>query len=209
MKTPCLLLLAAAPLCALPVISAEKADTAPAYANPTFANPDTPGISAGKPAPDVPNTVDIIFLQQLAMGGRAEVELGKLADQRSAVIDVDAFGKHMVKDHNDANNKLVSLARSAKVELPPEMDGEHRAAMHELSALRGMDFDSRYIEGQIKDHQKAVQLLVHEIGSGQHSGVRLFAAETLPKVMEHLETALTIHARLTGAAPPASEPPTP
>src|SRR4051812_8257425 len=118
MKTPLVILLVTAPLLSLPAISAVKPDAAPAFANPTFANPDTPGIMAGKPAPDAANTVDVIFLQQLSIGGRAEVELGKLADGRSAGGDVGNFGKHMVKDHSDANSKLVSLARAAKVELP-------------------------------------------------------------------------------------------
>jgi putative membrane protein len=108
----------------------------------------------------------------------------------------------MVKEHTEANNKLTSLARSAKVQLPSGLDAEHVAARGELSGLRGSEFDLRYLDGQIKDHQKAAQLLIHEIGSGQHSGVRQFAAETLPNVMEHLEMAQTLHAELTGAGPP-------
>jgi putative membrane protein len=173
-----------------------------AAANPTFANPDTPGLMVGKPAPDVVNTVDIVFLQQLSLGGRAEVELGKLAGSRGEAGDVDAFGKHMVHDHGDANAKLTSLARAARVELPAELDAEHVAAKGELEKLSGKAFDIRYAEGQIKDHQKAVQLLAHEIAAGQHVGVRQFAADTLPTVMEHLEKAKMLHAQLTGAGPP-------
>jgi putative membrane protein len=185
-----------------PALAADTPVASPAFANPTFANPDTPGIMAGKPAPDVANTADIIFLQQLSIGGRAEVELGKLADERSSVASIDNFGRHMVEDHGKANSKVASLARSAHVNLPTELDAEHVAARGELSALKGSAFDLRYVESQIKDHQKTVQLLVHEIGSGQHGAVRQFAADTLPGVMEHLEMAQTVHAELTGAGPP-------
>jgi putative membrane protein len=71
-----------------------------------------------------------------------------------------------------------------------------------LSALRGTEFDLKYIDAQIKDHQKAVQLLVHEIGSGQHAGVRQLAANTLPGVLEHLEMARALHDQLIAAAEP-------
>jgi putative membrane protein len=181
----------------------QAADPKVASANPTFANPDTPGLLEGKPAPDAANTTDVVFLKQMAIGGRAEVELGKLATERNAAPGVEAFGQHMIKDHGEANTKLASLARSARVELPRELDAEHLAARGELSALRGAEFDLRYINAQIKDHQKAVQLLVYEIGSGQHAGVRQLAADTLPKVLEHLEMARSLHAQLTaGETPP-------
>lgn len=183
-------------------LAAEPPKAEPAYANPAFANPDTPGIMAGTPKPNVPNTADIIFIQQLALGGRAEVEQGKIAQQRSEVAGVDTFGEHMVKDHSAANSKLASIARSANVEIPSGLTAEHQAAAMELQKLDGKAFDIRYLEGQIKDHQRAATLLIHVIGSGQHDGARQFAAETLPTVMAHLESAKQLHAELTGTAPP-------
>jgi len=183
-------------------VSAAEAD--PAAANPTFANPDTPGLLAGKPAPDVVNLSDVVFLKQLAMGSRAEVEIGKLADQRSSTSGVDAFARDMVKDHGEANSKLASLARTAKVSLPTELGPAHVAARTELSRLSGTEFDLKYVDGQIKDHQQAVQLLIYEITSGQHSGVRKFAADSLPTVMAHLEHARSLRAQLT---PPEVTPP--
>ena len=180
---------------------ADSTKTHISAANPTFANPDTPGLLEGKPT-DAANTVDIVFLKQMAIGNRAEVELGKLAGDRSSVAGIDRFGELMVKDHNDASSKVASLARSANVALPKDLDAEHDAVRKQLQALNGKDFDLRYVESQIKAHQKSVQLLIHEIGSGQHTAVRQFAADTLPKVTDHLEMAKQLHAELTGVAPP-------
>jgi putative membrane protein len=179
----------------------DSRKTDPAAANPTFANPDTPGLLEGKPT-DAANTVDVVFLKQMAIGNRAEVELGRLAGEKSSSANIDRFGEHMVKDHSDAGSKVSSLARAANVTLPRELDAEHDATRRQLQALSGREFDLRYVESQIKDHQKSVQLLSHEIASGQHTAVRQFAADTLSKVMEHLEAAKALHAELTGAAPP-------
>jgi putative membrane protein len=172
-------------------------DTSPAYVNPGFANPDTPGLLDGKPAPATANVSDIVFVKALTFGSRGEVELGKLADSRASAAGVKSFAQRMVKDHNDANGRLASAARAAKIELPKDLDAEHVAAREELSRLNGRDFDLKYIDAQIKDHQKAVQLLIYEIGNGQSSETRRFAAQTLPTVMEHLEMAKSLHMQLT------------
>ncbi len=196
---PCLLALGAIALWST-VEAAEPSAARPEYGNPAFANPDTPGLMAGKPA-NASNTVDVIFLKQMAIGGRTEVELGKLTGQRGDAAAVDEFGKHMVDDHGAANSKVTSLARAAGVNLPKELDAEHEAALRELSSLDGSAFDLRYIDGQIKDHQKTVQLLTHEIASGQNAKVRDFAAQTLPTVMQHLEMARAVRDQLTRAEP--------
>ena len=194
--------LAVAALVGAGISTIYAADPKAAGANPTFANPDTPGLLEGNPAPDVANVTDVVFLKQIAIGGKAEVDLGKLAVERNAAAGVESFAQRMVKDHDQANAKVATLARSARVDLPRELDAEHMAARDELSALRGTEFDLKYIDAQIKDHQKAVQLLVHEIGSGQHAGVRELAANTLPGVLEHLEMARALHDHLIAGAEP-------
>jgi putative membrane protein len=176
--------------------AAPPPDTSPAYVNPGFANPDTPGLLDGKPAPGAANVSDIVFIKSLTFGSRAEVELGKLADSRASAAGVKTFAQRMVKDHNDANGRLASAARAAKVDLPKDLDAEHVAAREELSRLNGRDFDLKYIDSQIKDHQKAVQLLIYEIGNGQSADTRRFAVQTLPAVMEHLEMAKSLHMQL-------------
>jgi putative membrane protein len=53
--------------------------------------------------------------------------------------------------------------------------------------LTGSAFDKKYLEGQLEDHQKSIQLLQHEINGGQDKELRQFATETLPVVTHHLE----------------------
>jgi putative membrane protein len=182
---------------------AESGKTQPAAANPAFANPDTPGLLEGRPG-EAANVADIVFLKQMAIANRAEIEMGRMAAEKDAREGVDRFGQHMVKDHGDAGDRVSALARSAKVELPKGLDAEHEATKRQLQALNGREFELRYVESQIKGHQKAAQLLIHEIGSGQHTAIRQFAADTLPRVMEHLDAAKALHGELTGAVPPST-----
>ncbi|TIT42294.1 MAG: DUF4142 domain-containing protein, partial [Mesorhizobium sp.] len=73
---------------------------------------------------------------------------------------------------------------------------EHERQRAELEKLYGAKFDIAYISGQITDHQKTVQLLEWEIGSGQDADLQHFASETLPTVLDHLQLARDIKAEL-------------
>jgi len=176
---------------------APPPDASPAFTNPGFANPDTPGLMDARPAPATANVSDIVFMKTLAMGSRAEVELGKLAGSKASEPGVKTFAQRMVKDHTDANTKLGAAAGAARVDLPKDLDPDHAAVRAELQKHDGRDFDLAYVDSQIRDHQMAAQLLIYEIGNGQSADARRFAALTLPTVMEHLEMAKSLHDQLT------------
>ena len=59
--------------------------------NPAFMTPDT--------GPKQPNNTDRVFVHAAALGGMDEVELGKLAEQRSQNDAVKEFARLMVGDH--------------------------------------------------------------------------------------------------------------
>ncbi|WP_246672851.1 DUF4142 domain-containing protein, partial [Mesorhizobium sp. B3-1-1] len=63
-----------------------------------------------------------------------------------------------------------------------------------------VEFDLAYISGQIVDHQKTVQLLEWEIGSGRDPDVQHFASDILPAVLEHLRMARDIRSKLVNPA---------
>jgi hypothetical protein len=77
--------------------------------------------------------------------------------------------------------------------------------------MDGAAFDVAFAQAQFIDHQKTLQLLEYEIGSGQESGLlRAYAAESLPMIREHLRMAQSV---ALGAAPylpqAAAAPPSP
>lgn len=180
-----------APVCAQP-------------ANPAGMPPGTPENAPGLPAPHQPNVPDRMFVQAAAIGGMAEVDLGRLAEQRGQIAAVKGFGQRMVEDHAQANEQLSKLAKAAGLMMPGGADAEARTMQSELMALHNSDFDRAYIREQIVAHQKTAQLLAYEIGSGQDPQLKAFAEKTLPVVLRHLSIAQAIDTELTGAAPPAN-----
>jgi putative membrane protein len=172
-------------------------------ASHTGLSADTPGINDAKPAKDHSNVQDKLFVRQAAVGGRAEVELGQLAQRKGVDQAVKDFGERMVADHGKANDRLSRLSRDVSSEIPDGLDPEHETIRRELNELSGADFDIAYFASQIRDHQKTANLLQWHISYGQNQPIVNYSIETLPTVMAHLETAKLEHARLVAAkAPP-------
>ena len=127
------------------------------------------------------------FYEEAAQGGMAEVELGKLAQQKATSADVKAFGAMMVKDHTAANEKLKALAAKKGVELPTKPGIEHTATKAKLEVLSGETFDKSYVKGMVDDHQDDIEEFEEEAKDGKDADARAFATATLPTLRTHLQ----------------------
>jgi putative membrane protein len=152
------------------------------------------------------------FATKAAGDGKAEVELGELAQQQAESDEVKQFGQRMVEDHGKANEQLASIAQQKGIELPQDLPEEAQQLQDELQQKSGPEFDQAYMAAMVEDHEKAVALFEQQAGSGEDADLRNFAEETLPVLQEHLDMARLMHEQATaaadqGAAAPSAEPP--
>jgi putative membrane protein len=172
------------------------------FGNPGGLDPGTRESAPGVPVPGQTNVPDRLFTTLAAQGGLAEVELGKVAQQKSRNDAVTAFAKRMVDDHCKSNARLAELAKQGGLPLPTEPAPDQIEMRQRLSALNGTAFDAEYMRAQVTDHQKTVQLLLWVIASGENADLQRFASGILPDVLHHLQLAQALVSRLTGAAAP-------
>ena len=150
---------------------------------------------AAVPAPDR------TFAEKAAAGGVAEVEGGKIAEQRAANDKVKQFGARMVQDHSKANEELKQLASGKGLQLPSAPDAHSKEMMAKLQKLSGAEFDRAYMDHMVKEHKKDVAEFKKEAGSGKDPQIKAFAAKTLPTLEEHLKMAEATHAEVRKAKP--------
>jgi putative membrane protein len=129
------------------------------------------------------------FIEKAAVGGMAEVQLGKLATQKAGADQVKQFGQRMVDDHSKANDQLKQVASSKNVTLPTDVDKSTKREMDKLSKLSGADFDREYMKNMVSDHKKDVSDFKSEASRAKDPDVKQFAASTLPTLQEHLQLA--------------------
>src|ERR1700761_235325 len=110
---------------------------------------------------------DASFFKNAAEAGIAEVEAGKLAQDKGASQKVKDFGAMMVTDHSAANDKLKALAASKDVSLPSSSSVSQMATKAKLDVLSGDTFDKSYIKGQLKAHRDTIALFKKESSAGQ------------------------------------------
>jgi len=96
---------------------------------------------------------DTTFASKAAVGGMAEVALGKMAESKGASKAVKEFGSMMVMDHGKANAELISIAKAKNITLPAGLDAENQAKSDSLSKL-SRDFDKAYVQAMVEGHQK-------------------------------------------------------
>ncbi len=160
----------------------------PSIGNRGFAAPQTKE-QAGVPTPHQANLPDQVFVIQATRGGAAEIELARLAEQKTRSDPVREFARHMIRHHSQANDALGKLAEEDGVPAPDQFDAEHRHVRDALVSLSGPEFDIEYLRMQVQNHQRMAQLLEYEIGSGADAQVRDFASGALRKVFVHLAMA--------------------
>ncbi len=130
---------------------------------------------------------DAAFYKSAAEGGIAEIQAGRLAQDKGNSQRVKEFGAMMIKDHSAANETLQALAKSKNIALPADSSVAQMAAKAMLEVLSGALFDQSYVKGQISAHRQTIALLKKEISSGQDPDAIAFASATLPSVRSHLD----------------------
>ena len=173
--------------------------------NPASAAPTQPPERDELPAREQVNNTDRLFALLVGAGGLAEVEVARLAETRVMTAGIKKFAQRMIQDHGRANVELADLARQAGVASPSHPDPDHRTMLEQLKSLSGRTFEAAYLRGQLVGHQKTLQLLIWEIGQGQHAGLQRYATATLPTVMEHLDSVQVLLAEVTATPSPAEE----
>ncbi len=127
------------------------------------------------------------FIKQAIQGNLAEVQVGKLAQEKGASQGVKDYGAMLVKDHDAANQSATQTAQQMNVEPPGSPDSKQKAVYDKLSKLSGEKFDKEFIRAAVKDHKEDVAKYKHEAkGSGPAAD---YAKNILPKLQDHLKQA--------------------
>ena len=149
------------------------------------------------------SSADKTFVQKATIGGLAEVELGKLAQQKGSSDQVKQFGSRMVEDHSKANDELKQIVSSQGLSAPTDLDAKHKSTMAKLDKLSGQQFDRAYMSDMVKDHKEDIALFRKESSSGKDSDLKSFAAKTLPTLEDHLKMAQSTDAAVKGGKTPS------
>jgi putative membrane protein len=102
---------------------------------------------------------DKAFVHDMAIANMAEVELGKLAPERSTDDEVKKFAQLMIDDHTKSLNALTAIAAQRNVAVPTELDAKHVRLRDKIAKWHGNEFDRAYMDAMVDEHEDVLDAL--------------------------------------------------
>ena len=165
----------------------ESADSSKANTDSSAAHSDSSGTKM-----NAINKDDSDFAAKAAVGGMAEVAMGKLAQTNASSQRVKDFGAMMVRDHSEAGDKLKQIASQKNIILPGTLDKTEQGHLSDLQKKNGSDFDKMYMNMMVDDHKDDIKEFQKAVNSGKDGDLKNFAVTTLPVLQKHLDSAKAI-----------------
>lgn len=132
---------------------------------------------------------DADFLVAASEVDMKEIELGKLAQQKSTNADVKALGKMMVEQHEKAAADTKALAAKKNITLPATLTEKGQEAFKDINDKSGHDFDKAYTDKMVEGHEKMIEKMEKASEKATDPEIRMWAANMLPTLRTHLEHA--------------------
>ncbi|WP_343697763.1 DUF4142 domain-containing protein [Flavobacterium sp.] len=132
---------------------------------------------------------DSEFLVDQAEINLAEIEIGKLAQQKGTTDDVKKFGKMLVDEHTKSASEVSALAKAKNFTLPTSLTEDGQEEYNELNKKTGLDFDKKFADMMIDGHEKAIDKLQKASKDAHDEDVKLWASNNIAGLTAHLEHA--------------------
>ncbi|MCC2695394.1 DUF4142 domain-containing protein [Nodularia sp. LEGE 04288] len=132
--------------------------------------------------------IDRVYVQEAAQAGMAEVEMAKLALEKSNNDNVRQYAQQMIQDHTPANKELMQLAQQKGITPPTDVGPKYQAIITQLSQLSGANFDQAYRnEAGMNGHMENLVIHTRQLQIGQDPDLQAFATKNIPIVERHLQ----------------------
>ena len=117
---------------------------------------------------------------QLAQANISEINIAKLAEEKSKNDQVKTLAKKMMDDHIKALDELKQLAQMKGMALPTETDRQQKLVENRLTALSGEKFDKQYVEQIAERARKGEHKLLLQVGAkAQDMELKNYATKTI------------------------------
>jgi putative membrane protein len=103
------------------------------------------------------------FVKDAVMANMAEVELGRLATERTSDPEIRKFAQMMISDHTMGGDKIKAIGTESHIEVPANLDEKHQDLRETLANKASTDFDREYVSAMVDGHKNFVDKLESRI----------------------------------------------
>ena len=126
----------------------------------------------------------------------AEIEMARMALQKTDNTDVSDFAHMIQSDHSSALKNLSELMKDKNVPQPRTLAAETQQEVSRMNKLTGPEFDREFINMMVSDHQEDVEMFRDQLAIVQNPDVKDYVEDLLPKLEMHLDKARQLQSKL-------------
>jgi putative membrane protein len=131
------------------------------------------------------------FVKEAAEGNQSEIATAQLAQEKSQNQEVKNLAQMIQKDHQQAQEKLQTIAQAHGITLDQTPSWSQRRAQSKLEKLNGADFDQQYAKDMLEDHVTDIKKFQKASQQIQDTDVKEYAQTCLPVLQKHLQQSET------------------
>lgn len=127
------------------------------------------------------------FIDDSTRDSLVEINLAKLALQKSQDKNVREFATKMIHDHEMLINNMKPLAAKYGVKLASSAPLMGTVHYDELKMKSGTSFDRAYVEDMVKDHNEDLQKFIEEKNKTTNADVKATVTKGEAVIRQHTE----------------------
>lgn len=169
------------------------AEVSQAFKGPSSDEVEPPTARESEPARQAGTNA---FLAQAMEDSLAEIELCVVALHNSANDDIKRFAQTMIDEHGRLGAQIEELAAKNNAEMPKKPRPEHAKAVKALSRLKGEEFDRRFIEQNLRDHENDIKVFEHYAAEESNAALKKLAKGGADMLSRHLKMVKELQKKL-------------
>jgi len=127
------------------------------------------------------------FLNDAVQSDLAEINMGKLAQQKGQSQGVKDFGRMLEQDHSQHLEKAKQAGQQMGMTPPSEPNTKQKKMYDQLNSLSGSQFDRQFAQEMVADHKEDIGKF--EKRARSKGPLADFAQQTIPTLQKHLQAA--------------------
>ena len=154
------------------------------------------------------NQVDVFFANDAAWSLASEISLSQIAQQLAVRQETQQFAQRMINEHRQDLRELSQLASAKSIVLPSDLINSVGGAGPRIpnQVTPREQFDIVYLMGQIRAHEKALELFQNEMAMGNDAEIKDYATRAVPRLQEDLNQARQALLAVIGTSVPTPVP---
>jgi putative membrane protein len=169
--------------------------------------PGAGGPSAGATGPTGGATMDVSSLDDAQLAAvitainTGQIQAAQVAATRASTPEVKKFAREMLTQHREMQSHASQVFSKQQITpsdnaISNQLKSDAQTELSTLQGERGKEFDRDYIDGQIRDHNHALELIDRMMANAKSPELRTELQNARAKVENHLRDAERIQTSL-------------